>query len=423
MNDQAEYNLLKRVRHRGIRVGHDSGGITWADHNEVYIDSWATNSYGILYYSGNADRPVASVRIRGNRVFGTGYHPIGIGSGYHAQDVEIENNYVQMQAQSPTAHRWPPGPGDPPGQLHPVNGFRFHKGPQDNVRLVSNTIVVKGRGTAAEPAYMRGLWLIPSISTLGVFEGNRIKQVAQNEHASGSAVAALGTDPDAEQDRIELVRNVIMASTNNVRFGDNYAHGGKYDLIENRYERIGNDPRYATIKLGWDGWDRSSHGHRFLDSEFGPGASHESVAFEGAGTARLGFTVLWSLWVGTDPGASISVQDVRGEEVEMYGGGTALRQYDRDAHGTTLYTPHRVTVDNRACDVMTRSVTMDRPRHLTMRCQGSTTSYLPVVLVRHTLDGVPCTIEATDHHGRDCRPERRVETRSSAGRPRRTPCR
>jgi hypothetical protein len=362
-------NLIKRTRHRGIRLG----SYIYARDNEIYVDSWATNSYGLMYYSGNADRPVHDVRIARNRVFGTGYHPIGIGSGYHAHDIEAYDNYIQMQGQSPSAYRWPPGPGDPPGQVNPVNGIRYHKGPQRDVRYAGNTVVVKARGVPEEPALMRGLWITPSEGTERVrFAGNVIKQIAQNEHADGHAVAALGTDPDDENLIVSYNDNTIIANTCNVRFGDSYGHGGRHLLERTTLVREGDDPRYATIKLGWEGWNYDTYGHELVDSEFQGGASYEAVSFEGAEAARQDFTVMWSLHLLADPGAAVVISDLLGFQAvhQRRVDGTleiALHEYGRNRGGKLMLTPHTVQVTNPGREPVRVGVTMDSVRHLDLR--------------------------------------------------------
>jgi hypothetical protein len=342
---ECHHNLIKRVRHRGIRTGTNTNTYS----NEIYIDSWATNSFGIMYYS--SGDPVHHISIHDNRIFGTGYHPIGIGSGLHAHDVGVFSNYVQMQGQAPSTYRWPGGPGDPTGQEHPVNGIRFHEGPQQNIDYHDNTVVVKARGVPEEGAMMRGLWITP----LGemenvVFHNNVIKQIAQNEFAVGRAVAALGGDPDDSTTVITYRDNTISANTCNIRFGDNYGHGGKHHFVSATLVKIGNDPRYKTIKLGWNGWNYDSYGHTFLDSEFEDGASYDEVSFEGAGSAYYDFTVNWSLLLRTHPGAGIVIQDVNSDTVfegTMGGDGEEeipLSQYLRTNSGDVSYTPHTVRV-------------------------------------------------------------------------------
>ena len=360
------HNLIKRVRHRGIRPSSN----TEVYSNEIYIDSWATNSYGVMYYSSNSERPVHDISIHDNRIFGTGYHPIGVGSGYYAHDIAVFSNYIQMQGQAPSAYRWPGGPGDPTGQEHPVNGIRFHQGPQQNIEYHDNTIVVKARGVLDEGAMMRGLWITPEdTETNVVFHDNVIKQVAQNEYAAGHAVAALGSDQDDPGEMITYRDNTISSNTCNVRFGDNYGHGGKHHFTSTTFVRIGDEDRYATIKLGWNGYNDNynSYGHTFLDSEFEDGASYDQVSVEGLG--YFDFTIKWTLVLRTLPGANILIQDVNDDTVFEGTMGSSgeeeipLSQSLRTDSGETFYTPHTVTVDIDGEHIV-ETVVMDRRRVL-----------------------------------------------------------
>ncbi|MFC2173879.1 hypothetical protein ACFLU6_14820 [Acidobacteriota bacterium] len=366
------HNLLKRVRHRGIHASsnHDIYA------NEIYIDSWATNSYGIMYYS--SGDTIHDIVIHENRIFGTGYHPIGIGSGYNAADVSVSNNYIQMQGQAPTADRWPGGPGDPTGQEHPVNGIRFHQGPQQNIDYAGNTVVVKGRGVDTEGLQMRGLWVAPAGTMQNVvFRNNRIKQVAENDYASGRAVAALGAETADETCAITYQENTILANTCNVRFGDNYGHGARHHFISTTLGRIGSDPRYRTIILGWEGWVYETYGHTFLDSTFLDGASHDEVSFEGALPSYYDFTVLWTLTLRTLPGAGYTIEDAGSTPVHsgtVGPGGEeifALTEYLRTRQDKAFATPHTVTVTGVDPAPIVVPIVMDQPRILEIYPSGT----------------------------------------------------
>jgi hypothetical protein len=339
-----------------------------------------------MYYSGNADRPVHHLTLESNKVFGAGYHPIGIGSGFHAHDIDVAENYVQVLSAAPTTERWPPGPGDPPGQLHPANGIRFHKGPQRRVTYESNTVVAKASGVPEEQALARGLWLIPSPGTeSAVFRRNRVKLVALNEHANGDAVAALGTDAADESAALLYENNTVLSNVSVVRFGDNYAHGGKHHFVDSTFVRLGNDPRYSTVSLGWRGWNFDTYGHTFLDTRFDGGAGFDSVEFDGAEGAKQDFRVLRRLTLLTDRSAQAKILDAVGSIV--YEGTVQdgemtlpLEQHTHSRSGRTARTPHVVSVTNPGHPEATQSVTMDRPKVLDMRssAEESFRLYLPI---------------------------------------------
>ena len=364
------HNLLKRVRQTGI------GTSSYTDiySNEIYIDSWTTNSFGVSYYGSRIKRPIHEISIHNNRVFGTGYHPIGIGSGRYAYDVKVFANYIQMQGQAPSTYRWPSGPGDPLGQEHPVNGIRIHEGPQKDIDYSDNTVVVKARGVKKEGVMMRGLWITPAEAMENVvFRNNLVKQVAQNKYADGYAVAALGTNSGNPQEQIFYYDNTIMANMCNVRFGDNYGHGANHHFVGTTFVRIGNNSRYKTIKLGWKGWNRDSYGHSFLDSKFEGGADYNKVGTEGADSAHYDFTVEWYLDLTAQPGSEVSIKDKTGKQVfnaAVNSNGklpVPLRQYTYRPRGKLFYTPHTVTVVKEGSPSVSRQVIMDQNRQLDLR--------------------------------------------------------
>ncbi|MBC8876991.1 MAG: fibronectin type III domain-containing protein [Planctomycetes bacterium] len=359
---KCHHNLIKRARHRGLTVSSN----TDIYGNEIYVDSYATNSYGIMYYSSRD--PIHHVSLHGNRIFGTGYHPIGIGAGFHANDIKVYGNFIQMQGME-REERWRGGVGggDPTDQLHPVNGVRLQKGPQENIEYRDNTIVVKGRG---DGCMMRGVWLAPMGQMRNVVvRDNVVKVIAQDQMAEGHAIAAVGADNANPDEKIALIGNTIVSNLCHVRFGDNYGHGGKYSFVSNTFSKIGNDPRYRTIRLGWQGWKYETFGHVFIDTKFEGGAGYDSVSFDGAHRGRYDFSVGWQLEIKGDRGAKISVRDRDG--IEVFSGQIPaegritipLVQYVRNRDGQTVKTPHTIAVgaDGKP---KTAVATMDQSRQI-----------------------------------------------------------
>ena len=305
-----------------------------------------------------------------NRIFGTGYHPVGIGSGQGYRDVKVTANYIQMQGTSP-ADRWRGGVGggDPAGQLCTVNGIRLQK-PRGNIELSDNVIVIRGSG---RNRWMRGLWLVPGDEgneTLAI-RNNRVKVIAEDKEADGHALAAGGVR-GGRPTPVTLSGNTLITNLCHVQFGDNYSHGGRHVFSGNRFVRVGDDPRYRTARLGWRGWKYETHGHVFADSAFEGGASVESVSFDGTRSGRFDFAVAWSLEVSTLPGAAVAIRDSTGEQV--FSGKAPpdgkltvpLTQYVRTRSGKASRTPHSVTVEHNGKKT-TRAVTMDKRQSIQMR--------------------------------------------------------
>jgi len=355
------HNLIARTRHRGIKA---SPGNEIRD-NEIYVDSFATNSYGIMYYS---PRGASGLRIRGNRIFGTGYHPVGIGSGQGYSDVTIEGNYIEVTG-APPQGRWRGGQGggDAPSQLHPVNGIRLQK-PGRNIVHRGNVIVAKGRGAGA---MMRGLWLVPGDdSGPGLeFRDNRVKLIALDERAEGCAVSAGGGRNPSPDATVVLAGNTVISNLCHVQFGDNYSHGGRYTFQGNTFIRTGDHARYRTIQLGWRGWKYETYGHTFADTAFEGGAGYDRAAFEGTRRGRYDFAVAWTLQLTAPAGAAVTIKDKTGAGVfsaRAAEGATLavpLVHYVRTREGRALHTPHTVTVAKDG-KTATRQVTMDGRKSL-----------------------------------------------------------
>jgi len=338
-NSRVHHNLVKRTRHRGLRCG---GTNTELYSNEVYIDSWATNSYGLWV----GDDAVG----HHNRVFGSGFHPIGLMLGYiNAKNRKYHSNYIQMQAVARTdiVDRWRGGQGGGGGGsvgmsgVTPAVGLRLQKGPQENIEFTGNVVVCKAWG---EKALTRGMFLVPTSGVRNVtIKDNVVKLVVEDDKADGWAVAGLG----ARGENITLEGNTIISNICNVRFGDPYSVGGTYRFVSNRFVRIGGNPRYKTVRIG----DRKgpTSGHVFLDSRFEGGAGFDEVSFEGRG--ERDFTVQWTLTVRTEPGAHVTITDKDGKEVFSGNADTkgrvsaALSQYLVNPNGKTSFTPHTVKVE------------------------------------------------------------------------------
>ena len=78
------------------------------------------------------------------------------------------------------------------------------------------------------------------------------------------------------------------------------------------FVKVGNDPRYKTIRMGWEQRNFPSFGHVFIDSQFEGGADYDSISFDGARRARYEFSVTWTLVLKAAPGARVTIRDKTG---------------------------------------------------------------------------------------------------------------
>lgn len=262
----ARYNLIKRSRHQGIVTPYS------AINNEVYIDSWATNSYGI--------KPIPNSTISGNRVFGTGYHNVGIGWPAETDTdwLNILSNYIHLQGAAPTNRSSEYG-------LHSsVNGLRITQYgvgtvPFNNCLYQNNMVIVKGKDGCQT---MRGTQFCsdPYISNL-VFRDNIIKtEVMDDQTGIAPCVVAHGNSGlEGEWLPVLYEDNTFITNSVHVRFGDSYASAGNHQFKNCNLVRFGSSPDYLTIKIGY--WNWNSNDNLFIDCTLGDDVSFDNNSFEG----------------------------------------------------------------------------------------------------------------------------------------------
>ncbi|MGO9115858.1 MAG: hypothetical protein ACLP9L_42170 [Thermoguttaceae bacterium] len=326
---KVHHNLLLRVRHRGV-------GGKEVYHNEIYGDSYNTNSFGISV--------VSSGKYYGNRIFGTGYHFVGI---QWATGIEVFNNFIQIQGEKPTSR------SDEYGPISSENGVRLTQYggtnvPYENVSYHENVIVLKGR----EGSQLRGTEFFsdPFVKNL-IFRNNVVKVLGEDLQTlkaacvvtQGSAFSKVDADTMLP---IRYENNVFLSNLCNVRFGDSYGVGSNHQFIRCKFVRLGDDPRYKTFIFDYP--HLPCKRHIALDCTFEGGASLDSVGWADK-TADVDFTVQWTLDIKTVPGAVVTVKDKSGAEAfrgKADGSGlvsVALSQYVQRPAGKTLLTPHSIT--------------------------------------------------------------------------------
>lgn len=259
--DPVHHNLIKRTRHQGIIP---SGTV---QSNEVYVDSWATNSFGV--------KPVT--QVSNNRIFGMGYHVVAIG---WSSDITVNQNYIHLQGTAPTDR------SGEYGDHCSVNGIRLTQyggatAAYENNLYSENTIVVKGREGCGT---MRGVQFSsdPHVKNL-VFRNNTIKTEVQDQLTPiAPCVVGHGLHDRSDQQLPIIYKdNTFITNSVHVRFGDNYASGGNHRFLNNRFIKFGNHPDYHTIRVGY--WIQDTYNNAFFDSQLEGGADLENSIFSGSG--------------------------------------------------------------------------------------------------------------------------------------------
>ena len=348
---KTHHNLVKRTRQSGLQ-GQE------VHNNEVYVDSWATNSFAV-YLAPNDGK------MHDNRIFGTGYHvcassvyPSGIKQRYY-------RNFIHMEGQEPRER------SSEYGQHCSLNGFRitqYSRGnrPFHDIVYYENTIVVAGSGGSQ----CRGVQFTthPNVKNV-VFRNNTIKAMVRDKRTKQAAcVVTHGRRKDLDQmPPVVYKDNTFISNICHVRFGDGYSIGCKHHLYDNRFVKVGSDPRYRMFN--WPRGDFDTRSHVIRDAVLEGGASLDSMNPFGGG--QRDFTVQWTLTVKTTPGADVTITDKDGNEVFSGKADAAgvvkapLSQYLVNAQGKTFFTPHAFKVE-KAGGHTEKTVTMDRKRTLAM---------------------------------------------------------
>jgi hypothetical protein len=262
VSGNVHHNLIPRVRQRGV-VAQGGAKIY---RNEIYVDSCATNSFGIMFYKSR------KCEATDNKVFGTGYLAIGIGTvSDGVGEIKINRNFIQMQSHAPDS-RWTEY-----GEQSGAYCVRVTWG-GENIEYADNVMVSRGR----DGGMVRGIWFCPGPKITNVaFRRNTIKVLAENEKTDKwGAIVISGEDtPDCKPGIFE--DNTVISNFCQVRLGEEYGTGMNARFVRNTFVRDGDRPDYATVICGF--WTKDSVGSVFLDTRLENGASFDKVRWEGTG--------------------------------------------------------------------------------------------------------------------------------------------
>ena len=276
LTSNAHHNLFKRFRQTGIVCTSVS---EYYD-NELYIDSVVTNSFGISFYGA-----LNSV-VRGNRIFGTGYDAMGIGTdGSNASDIDVDSNFVQLQATTPrdTTEYTPQSE---------ASCLRVKVGSDGNSDFHDNTVIARGR----DGGIVRGVRFSPT-ETMGkvVFRQNTIKAIAEDGVTDGrGAVSITDAYGSLLVKSATFEDNVIISNFCNIVLGERKGYANNARFVSNKFVKAGNEERYHTIQSGY--YDHDNVNNVFIDSIFENGAGYDEIKFMGR-TNRCDLSVGHSLYV------------------------------------------------------------------------------------------------------------------------------
>ena len=362
-NVEVHNNLIKRTRQNALngRLIHD---------NEIYVDSHATNSSGIVSLSDNREG-------FGNKIFGTGYHVYGIGWG---RNNWWHQNFIHLVGQGPDFRY------DEYGNQESLNGIRLTQYGGSTYDLsdsiVENNLVVITGGACSldgDCTQARGLQYHSDPYVVNnVIRDNTIKVVMNDVVTQAAAIVTQGIfDRCGTEVPLDYINNRLISNIANVRIGDYAGTGCNHRFFGNEFVRVGDRVDYRTILFD-SGFLITDH--HFYDSVFVDGASYDPVEFvQSAQEITVGWTLTVSVSDGTNAidGAIVTVMDNTGTTVAT--GATdvsgqyseRVMAYQEMSSGKTYSTPIDVLVEHNGLDDRT-SVTLDSTTQISVVLTGPT---------------------------------------------------
>ena len=266
------FNSLRRFRHMGM--GSTSGKIS---HNELYSDSFATNSFALC--AGD------NVEISDNKIFGMGYLPIGIGWG---SDMHVRNNFIYMRGFAPTRR------SEEYARNSSIAGMRITDGNVKNLLYEDNVVVLKPEDGCTQA---RGIWGFNTADNENiVYRRNTIKVEAlpgnltnpeygvasgttgnPTAYYNGDVNYALSAVTINERSRnapegtpipspVIFEDNRLIGNVNLVTIGEGYGICHSVWMYRTRLEKIEHDSEFfRPVRLGFWYWDTQNN--RMLDTE------------------------------------------------------------------------------------------------------------------------------------------------------------
>ena len=354
------HNLVKRTRQNGI------GSARRIHHNEIYVDSWSTNSFAIQPTGGAlnpsdvdkyAPRTVSKfggASVHNNKIFLTGHHAIGI--AWSTKAARVHDNFIHMEGINAGKNRWYEAFGD----NNSLNGLRMTSYGQggyyrDDLQFFNNVIV----GNARHGSNVRGTELfsdseiyntvvshsnmtindedpsndgynaqrkvVSSINVQGVTKKTNpaliLRDKIQVEKEGKlvncddlplldkSSLWCILSDDERKQlshQTITYDHLILSSNTANIRFGDYYGVGDNALLTNVIFKKVGNNPNYHTIVFDGGYW---SDGHVIRDAIFEEGTAYDDVFWRRTGSYSA-YSIEWTLSITPQEGdGSIEIFD------------------------------------------------------------------------------------------------------------------
>ena len=262
--NEAAWNLIRRFRHQGLY----SGG--YVHHNELYSDSFDTNSFMI--------GPAEGGTVFANKLFGMGYNPIGVGWANH---LKVRNNFIYLRGFAPTLRSKEYNRNSAVAGLRTTN---YNDEEYVDMLYDGNVIIVKAEDGCT---LARGIWTTNGLNDRQiVYRRNLVKAEAMPGNVKNSnspyyngdvnnAVCAvtfsgaLLMHPSLHPqipDPIVFEDNRLIGNVNLLIIGEGYGITSSVWMYRTKLEKIEHDSEYfRPVRLGF--WDWNTFNNRMVDTE------------------------------------------------------------------------------------------------------------------------------------------------------------
>jgi len=283
-------NLIKRARQTGLALGTKSK----AYHNEIHIDSYSINSFGI----GAKD----TSKVYANKIFGCGDNTCAIATTGGTTDTEVFDNYIWLQAHSLDDYKPFLNPKEMEAtDVSTMSAIRVTWGGL-RINYHNNIILVTGR----EGGILRGSWLYSDNNTKDIkCENNLIIALAEDDSTKGwGAIGGVGNHSHSDAPPITFNNNTVVSNFINYSMKDTYGYSMNYLFTNNTFVKVGDRADYTTIN-SHEGY--SSKGAVFIDTKFEGGAGFNNIYMSNYSEDE--FTVKWTLLINSPQGTEIRIKD------------------------------------------------------------------------------------------------------------------
>lgn len=276
------HNKILDCRQSGINL--PTGGHAW--NNEIHINSYCTNSYGIFIYQ------ISDFQVHHNVIHGHGEHPIGFGpfsAGSH--DGELYFNYVETENTR----------GGPEYGSGGSASLRMTWGDEEtrNINIYANYFKTKGGNAHADlpehPWYGAGSWG-RTLWIGGVARGNRVNIYGNHIEAESARqdayVAAVAVVCNGYNDKLLLQENTIISSQYAIVLADSYGNSGESpSFARNTFRKQGDMTGFKLVSNRYPNASLDVGAHLFDNDFSGLELSPQTIdlLFTGSGKAELVF--------------------------------------------------------------------------------------------------------------------------------------